>query len=62
MCIPAFILSGFEHSIADIFYFASSGMVSGEAFLYLIMIIIGNSIGGLIIPLLQMVKPAPPQE
>ncbi|MBR7186154.1 MAG: formate/nitrite transporter family protein [Clostridia bacterium] len=62
MCIPAFILSGFEHSIADIFYFAASGMVSGEAFLYLIMIIIGNSIGGLIIPLLQMVKPAPPQE
>ena len=62
LCVMVFILSGFEHSIADIFYFAASGMVSGEAFLYLIMIIIGNSIGGLIIPLLQMVKPAPPQE
>ena len=26
-CIPVFILSGFEHSIADIFYFAASGIV-----------------------------------
>lgn len=59
LCIPAFILSGFEHSIADIFYFATAGIVSGEAFLYLLMIIIGNSIGGLLIPVLQLVKPRP---
>ena len=57
LCIPAFILSGYEHSIADIFYFAASGIVSGEAFLYLLMIILGNSIGGLLIPVLQLVRP-----
>lgn len=58
-CIPAFILSGFEHSIADMFYFAASGMVSGEAFLYLVMIVLGNSLGGLLIPALRSVKPKP---
>lgn len=57
LCIPAFILSGYEHSIADIFYFAASGIVSWEAFGYLFMIILGNSIGGLLIPVLQLVRP-----
>ena len=57
LCIPAFILSGYEHSIADIFYFAASGIASGEAFLYLVMILLGNSIGGLLIPTLQLVRP-----
>ncbi len=57
MCIPAFILSGYEHSIADMFYFAASGIASWEAFGYLMMIILGNSIGALIIPLLRMIKP-----
>ena len=57
LCIPAFILSGYEHSIADIFYFATSGIASGQAFLYLLMIILGNSIGGLLIPALQLIRP-----
>ena len=57
LCIPAFILSGFEHSIANMFYFAASGIVSGEAFLYLLMIILGNSVGGLLIPTLQLIRP-----
>ncbi len=54
-CIPVFILSGYEHSIADIFYFSVSGIVSLEAFGYLWIIILGNSIGALIIPLLKRV-------
>lgn len=57
LCIPAFILSGYEHSIADMFYFACSGIVSGEAFLYLLLIVLGNSVGALIIPALRLVKP-----
>lgn len=57
LCIPAFILSGYEHSIADIFYFAASGIASWQAFGYLVMIIIGNSIGGLLIPVLQLIRP-----
>ena len=56
-CIPVFILSGYEHSIADIFYFATSGIASIQAFGYLWIIIAGNSIGSLIIPLLKLIGP-----
>ena len=52
-CIPVFILSGFEHSIADIFYFAASGMVSLKAFLFLWLVILGNALGAVILPLLM---------
>lgn len=55
MCIPAFILSGYEHSIADMFYFATSGIVSWQAFIYLILIVVGNSLGALLIPTLKLV-------
>lgn len=61
-CIPAFILSGFEHSVADMFYFAASGIVSGEACLYLLMIVLGNSAGGLLIPALRQVRPKPEKQ
>ena len=52
-CIPVFILSGFEHSIADIFYFGASGIISLEAFVFIWLVIIGNSIGGMLLPLLN---------
>ena len=52
-CIPVFILSGFEHSIADIFYFAASGLVSLRAFLFLWVVILGNALGAMILPLLN---------
>ncbi len=51
--IPTFILSGFEHSIADMFYFVVSGVVSLQVILYLGFVIVGNSVGALIIPLLE---------
>lgn len=53
-CIPVFILSGFEHSIADMFYFAASGIVSAKAFGFIWLVIIGNSIGGMLLPVLSM--------
>ena len=49
-CIPVFILCGFEHSIADMFYFAASGIVSAQAFGYIWLIIFGNAIGGMLLP------------
>ena len=54
-CIPVFILSGFEHSIADIFYFAASGIVSLQAFGFICTVIVGNSIGGMLLPVLSMI-------
>lgn len=53
LCVPAFILSGFEHSVADMFYFAAAGIFSPDWLLYVALIVAGNSIGGLIIPLTQ---------
>ena len=53
-CIPVFILSGFEHSIADMFYFAASGIVSFRAFAFIWIVILGNAAGGMLLPLLSM--------
>ena len=53
VCVPAFILSGFEHSIANMFYFAISLRVDLESVLYLLIIVLGNSLGGWCIPLLE---------
>ena len=56
ICVPVFILSGFEHSIADMFYFMSAGFhgldiaFSLDAVLFILVVIIGNAIGGLLIP------------
>ncbi|MBR4800556.1 MAG: formate/nitrite transporter family protein [Clostridia bacterium] len=55
--IPAFILAGFEHSIADMGYFAIAGSYSAKAFGFIWIVILGNSIGAWIIPLLRLVKP-----
>ncbi len=57
VAIPAFILCGFEHSIADMFYFVNSRLLfSSEngprSALFLLVIIVGNAIGGLLIPAL----------
>lgn len=57
LCIPAFILSGYEHSIADMFYFSASGIASWQAFGYIVLIILGNSVGSLLIPALQLIRP-----
>ena len=50
-CVAAFILCGFEHCIADMFYFFAAGMMNGSAVLRLVVITIGNGLGGILIPL-----------
>ena len=56
-CIPVFVLSGYEHSIADMFYFSLAGTVfRPQPLLFLLLVVLGNSIGGLFIPFLQLLK------
>ncbi len=55
--IPAFILAGFEHSIADMGYFAIAGIYSAQALGFIWLVILGNTIGAVIIPLLRLAKP-----
>ncbi|WFR57836.1 formate/nitrite transporter family protein [Anaerocolumna sp. AGMB13025] len=49
--IMVFILSGFEHSIADMFYFSLANAWNGKAFVYIIVIALGNLVGGSLLPL-----------
>ncbi len=57
-CVPVFILAGFEHSIANMFYFGAAGMFfSLETIIYLAIVVLGNTIGGMLMPVLAMIKP-----
>jgi formate/nitrite transporter FocA (FNT family) len=49
MGVMVFIVAGFEHSIADMFYFALAGKLS-KCILPLLLISLGNFVGGNIIP------------
>lgn len=54
--IMVFILCGFEHCIADMFYFTMAGVWSGKAVLYIVVITLGNVAGGVLIPLCKKLK------
>ncbi len=54
-CIPTFILSGFEHSIANMFYFGASGMISVDAAVYIAVVLLGNAAGGMALPFLNII-------
>lgn len=49
--VMVFILSGFEHVIADMFYFSLAGAWSGHCLAAVIVMTLGNSVGGVLIPL-----------
>lgn len=49
--VMVFILSGYEHSIADMFYFSFANAWGGKALLYINVIALGNLLGGCILPL-----------
>ena len=55
-CISIFILCGFEHSVADMFYFAAAGLFSLRSFVYIFLVVLGNTLGGLCIPAVQAMK------
>ena len=52
-CIPVFILCGFEHSIADMFYFGASGIFKAEILTFELAAVLGNTAGGLLLPVLS---------
>lgn len=50
--VVVFILCGFEHSIADMFYFSMAGVIwQPRTLLAVLVITLGNSAGGLLFPL-----------
>lgn len=51
MCVIVFILCGFEHCIANMFYFSVANAWSFKTILYIFVMIVGNSIGSIFIAL-----------
>lgn len=47
LCAMIFMLAGFEHSIADIFYFMLSGTFEWKALLYVFLGLLGNAVGSI---------------
>lgn len=56
LCIPAFILSGYIHVIADSFYFISAQIWDIRIIYYLTIAAGGNALGGMLIPFLNKTK------
>ena len=49
MCVMTFILCGFEHCVANMFYFAVSNIWNIDVLKYLMVMVLGNSVGSIII-------------
>lgn len=43
--VPVFILAGFEHCMADMYYFFSAGLMNLSMLAYILICIVGNAIG-----------------
>ena len=56
LCVIVFILCSFEHSIANMYYFSVANIWSRRLVVYLLIMIAGNGIGGVFIPLLTKLK------
>lgn len=51
MCVMVFILSGFEHSIANMYYISVANLLSFKSLLYIFIMLLGNSVGSILIAL-----------
>lgn len=49
MCVMVFILSGFEHSVANMYYFTVANVWSLNTLYYALIMVLGNSIGSFVI-------------
>ena len=53
--VSVFILAGFEHCVANMFYFTMAGLYTGEMLVFLLVNTAGNIVGGLLIPALKKI-------
>ncbi|MCM1148512.1 MAG: formate/nitrite transporter family protein [Butyricicoccus sp.] len=51
--VTVFIMSGFEHCVANMYYFSMAGAWSLKTLGYVLVMTLGNSVGGVLIPLLR---------
>lgn len=60
--VAVFILCGFEHCVANMYYFSMAGMWSGKALVYLLVMTLGNAVGGVLLPLARQWLAAGPSK
>lgn len=51
--VVVFILCGFEHCVANMYYFSVAGAWSGKTVLYLLVMTLGNAVGGVVFPVIR---------
>ena len=51
--VTVFIICGFEHCIANMFYISMAGMWSTESAVFIVVNTLGNAVGGLLIPTIK---------
>lgn len=56
VAVTVFVLAGFEHCVANMFYITAAGAWCGKAVLYLIVMTLGNTVGGVIFPLARKLR------
>lgn len=61
MAVSVFILCGFEHCIANMFYFSLAGSWSLKTVGYLLLMTLGNAAGGMLLPLIRKITDQNPQ-
>ena len=59
--VTVFVICGFEHCVANMFYFTVGKAWSVEAVFYLLIMTVGNAVGGVSVPLLRRVIAKPKQ-
>lgn len=52
--VMVFILCSFEHCVADMFYYALAGKWSADVVVRLVVITLGNSVGGVLFPQIRL--------
>lgn len=51
--VIGFVITGTEHVVADMFYFAVAGNYTSKAFLVLLIVFLGNTVGGRLYSLIE---------
>ena len=54
--VAVFILCGFEHCVANMYYFSMAGMWRWKTLGWVLVMTAGNSVGGVIFPLLRRIQ------
>jgi formate/nitrite transporter FocA (FNT family) len=53
LCIAGFIFAGFEHCVANMFYFSIAGSWNVQTLVITLVVALGNSVGGMLIPFIR---------